>query len=325
METQTLSDFYQESFLTRPAIAGGSPATRATYAADLANLQRYFGERVAERPVTLADLSAELIESAMAWQLARGRSRPTANRLRRSLLAIWNHAHRRGKAPAVEPIEKLAEPKQAPEAWSTDELERLLEATTQLPGKIGGTTAALFWESLIRTVWNTGGRISAVMTTPTRSLNLATGLVTIPWQLQKDREDLLFELLPGTITALQRLDPAGRGLQTIFADWPYDRGVAQWPALNLALRKLIVSAGLRDSVDQVTRKDLWHKVRRSFATYLTAKHGIAVAQSKLGHSSIEVTNRYLDRSKLGELRISEMLIDLQPQRLRVFDPASTAS
>jgi integrase len=44
----------------------------------------------------------------------------------------------------------------------------------------------------------------------------------------------------------------------------------------------------------IMARDLWHKIRRTFATQVHASGGLAMAQTLLGHSSADVTMRYID-------------------------------
>ena len=105
----------------------------------------------------------------------------------------------------------------------------------------------------------------------------------------------------------------------VFDDWPYDRTKEGWPALTLQLKYCLVHGGLRESVKKVTSRDLWHKLRRTFATTMYAESGdIELVRDMLGHSSIDVTYRYIDKTKVGRKMQADYLKDPSPRHLRVF-------
>ncbi len=320
----TLLSFFSDRYCSKATIAAGSPRTVTAYQNDLDRFRQWHRERTGREP-ELDDLTPANIEGAMSWQLGRGRAKPTANKLRRHLLAIRNYAVRCGELPPLAPtqtVDAVKEPHREPDCWTLSQWERILDAATRLRGTVGEVPAAVFAEALLRTVYNTGARISAVMQIKTDLVDLDAGVLLIHAEAQKDAEDLRVTLLPRTVAALRSLGAHGR-LPRLFDDWPHDRKVTQWPALNRLLKRLLVDAGLFASPEAVTRRDLWHKVRRTFATAITAKAGMAVAQSMLGHSSLDVTRRYVDRSKLDVPSAATLLVDPSPGQLRLFTPAAS--
>lgn len=320
----TLLSFFVDRYCQKATIAAGSPRTVTAYRNDVDRFRQWHRERHGREP-ELLDLTPAGIESAMAWQLARGRKKPTANKLRRHLVAVRNYAVRCGELPPLAPtevVESVKEPHREPDCWSMGQWETILEAATRLRGSVGEVPAAVWWEALLRTVYNTGARISAVMGIRCDLVDLAGGVLLIHAEIQKDAEDQRVTLLPRTVAALQALGAHGR-VPRLFDDWPHDRAVVQWPALNRGLKRLLVDAGLFSSPADVTRRDLWHKIRRTFATAITAKAGMAVAQSMLGHSSLDVTKRYVDRSKLDVPSAARLLVDPAPMALRLFTPAAS--
>lgn len=61
-----------------------------------------------------------------------------------------------------------------------------------------------------------------------------------------------------------------------------------------------------------TGKDMFHKLRRSFATFIAAAGGMDLARAYCGHSHQSVTGRYVDPRFAGQRpRIAELFKDLQ--------------
>lgn len=317
----SLLQFFEDVYAKKPTVAGGSPTSAPTIRNDVHNVAKYYRAAVADRPVMLSDMSAELIEGAMAWMLRRGRSPATANKLRRNLVALWHHAYRRGflERPPLD-VPTCKELRKDPEAWSIDEFNGLLEAASRRPGKVGGAVASTWWRALLLTCYGTGARIDVLMRTPADCFDADARTLVLKAELQKQKADQLQKLQRPTAEALAKLDAAGRGLATLFEDWPYDRRQRQWAALNNGLRRIIVDAGLRPSPNQVTRRDLWHRIRRTFGSYVAAKGGPHLAQSLLGHSSLSVTARYLDPRIVHTKSADEVLPEPNTTGLRLFNP-----
>ncbi len=331
----TLNQFFTRFYLNKPSIVSGSKATASFYKCELANFERYFlfwlsqaGEPA--REPTLHDLSKFHIEGAMAYQLReRGVTRPTANKVRRAMRAIWEYAaepdFNLGIAPPPK-IDKYREPKREPTCWSIDEFGQILFAASELDGMVGSIPRSTWFTALLWLVYNSGLRISAAMATQWDWIDMAERrLVVEPefrdddgnmQRVQKDDEGQMVQLLPETVEALRPLLRAGRP-PGVFDDWPYDRGCEQWVALNRVLRTCLIDAGLRPDAESVSKRDYFHKIRRVFATYITIESGIETARQMLGHSTVQVTWRYIDKSKLPQKSQADLLPCPRPQALRI--------
>lgn len=308
----SLSHFF-ETFYCPYRFPGREQSTTAEdYRVQIRNLNAYHAT-LGRGEVMVTDLSSELLSGAVAWQIRRGRSTPTANKLARTIAAVWRLAHRRGIIDTLPVVDRLPEMLREPECWSMEQFTTIIDAAERTEGRVGDIPAGIFWPALLWTVLNTGCRISAVMQAPTQGLDLVGGWIKMPAETQKHRKDMVFDLLPETRAALQTLDPRGRGLATVFGDWPRDRSGRGWRALTKGYRRILDSAGLPGD-----RRDLWHKLRRTFATLIAAKGGESVAQSLLGHSSIHVTRRYLDQRKLQRPSVVALLDIPRGSRLRIY-------
>lgn len=337
-------DYFRLAYVPDRLPGGGHRTTRAEYESQLAKLERYhtrwlatLGE--APRPLVLADLSDQLLKFAMQADVEAGNSASTANKLYRHIKAIGDHAWGADLAPRIR-SKRYKELKREPRAWLPEEVAAIVQAAMVLPGLVGDTpalvgegvvtrcraarpfgevAARVYWTAFVLTKLSLGVRISAHMAIPTQQLDLARGQLLVPAPTQKQRADQVFDLLPSAVEALAALAPAARGLPTLFADWPFDQREG-WRALRRHHEVLLVRAGLFASIAEVSRADHFHKYRKTVATEIAAQKGVDAARVYLGHSSVQVTERYLDARRLARVKISEVLTDPLPPRpqLRLF-------
>jgi integrase len=193
-----------------------------------------------------------------------------------------------------------------------------------MPGTVGQLPANKFFLALILFLLNTGVRINAAMRTPSAGLDLARGWLKVPAHIQKQLSDQHFDLLPLTVEALALISPSRN--TTIFEEWPYDRSEknrkrGKWPALTKRLKRILVNAGIYASVKDVPPTDLFHKMRRCFASFVAAKSSTQTAQDFLGHSDVKVTKPYLDK-RISPARplLSNLLTEMMPAELPTPDP-----
>ncbi len=293
----------------------GQLATIKSYRVDV-NLFNKWMMSQEQRVARVEDLTDTNLKAAMAWLRGQGRALATANRFYRTLKALH------GLAYQIELLEKPLRTKQfkenrrEPEAWLPDEIEAIIRTATKQTGTIGvdHVPANVWGPSLLLFILSTGVRISAAMATPTSRLDLQRGEVLIRAETQKQRADQRFQLLPSAVGYLRKLDAHGRGLVRVFDDWPSDRGVESWPYLNRWLRKIICAAGLRKRRKDCTRTDLFHKLRKTFATQVASRSGLPTACAMLGHSSMDVTKRYIDKRQMSSPDIRELLTDPLAER-----------
>ncbi len=321
----TLMQFFDQVFCLKPEIAGGSPRTIDVYRVDVRLLNKVFRARLLEtepdakvRDMRPSDFATDLIERTMAFQLNQGRSRSTCNRVRRVANSIWNWAQEKGYSEASQKkVSKYREPIREPVAWSIEEFERILFAAGELTGTVGPFSESEWFAALLWTVYNSGVRITAVMAIQWDWIDLGERRLVIEPEVQKDSEGQVVKLIPETVELLRKLQ--GNGKPGVFDDWPFDRGGDTWPALTKVLKRLLIDAGLRADMRSVSRRDLWHKIRRTFATACYEKTGdIELVREWLGHSSSEITWRYIDKSKLNRKSQADVLPIPNPKQLRLF-------
>ena len=79
-----------------------------------------------------------------------------------------------------------------------------------------------------------------------------------------------------------------------------------WPirkdAIHEHFRAILKRAGVYEKGE-----DTWHKMRRTCATHLTAAVGIEAASRQLGHSSVQMTKRYVDPRLTGHHNAADNL------------------
>jgi integrase len=324
------------SFLSRTyarenaRVAGGSKLTIADYMIQVRTLQKFFELELAERdepprPVTIDDIDDPLVAGCMAWMKERGLKERTCNKLRRTIKTIHSFALNEKDLPGRPlRVKKFKEPKKKRFAWRPEQIGRLLEAALSMPGFVGDVPAGKWHYAHLMFLLNTGTRITAAMNTPSATLDLDQGWVTVPAEVQKHDEDEVFDLLPDTIEALRAIRPHRH--KCIFDAWPYDRSVDQWPALLKRLKQMLVRAGLFPSIKDIPKRvEFFHKLRRCFGTFIAIKAGRRAAQEGLGHSHESVTNIYIDDSQMDERpKFRELLADMivtpkhDPQK-KLFD------
>jgi integrase len=303
--TMTVWDFFHDIYrIYHPRLKSRNSVGQ--YESAIRVVDRYWRSKGNAGPVCVSDLSAELVLGA-ASSLVRDpkapRSPATANRLISTIAAIWREAAKRSGAPPVpDDLPEYDVPKRAPVAWSPEELAKMLAEAAKESGYIGPVPASSWFSALLLFVYWTGARITAVMSTRVAALDVQTCTVKIDAEHQKHNADGTYDLPRDLVECLQSFGAEARGLQTLFGDWPYDRGQVGWRALNRRLEKVLIRAGL-----PTTRRDKFHKIRRTFATQITAKRGIAVAQQMLGHSTLKVTEAYVDPRFVPRPKATEIL------------------
>lgn len=247
------------------------------------------------RPPTTADLTNETLARYLGWIRQKGRAAATANKERAQLLALWRFAARRGLLDHWPDVMPEREPAREPEAWFTPQLSKLIKTAATQPGAISGVPAGLWWVAIIKTVYSTGERIGAVLQLRWEHVDLDGGWLLVPAEFRKGQTaDKRFRLTKGAIEALRAIE---RPRRAVVFPWPWCRGTL-WNHFSRILRR----AGLPHG-----RRDKWHRIRRTTASYFEKAGGNASAL--LGHSSRAVTKKYLDSRICGGQQPGDLLPD----------------
>lgn len=272
--TGTLREFFENVY--KPLrLMGRSPGTEKQYQSVLRHWERFTHD------LPLAEADDIAVASVMGALLKRGDSPASANRVLRHLKAIFRFANERKILSELPSVQKVPEPKRAPRAWLIEEVEAILATAQQSPGMILAVPACRFWPSLVLAIYDSGGRVGAITETTPHDLCLRTGMLRLSAEHQKDKEEQLLKLHPQTIQAIQDMGPLNRP-----RIWH-----CQWTAETLTrkFRVIVEASGVEVGHGP---NSLFHRLRRTNASYTKAAGGDP--QRQLGHSTPQVTNRYLD-------------------------------
>jgi integrase/recombinase XerD len=194
--------------------------------------------------------------------------------------------------PAAE-VRPPSAPKRLPKAISTDEVERLLEASS-----VGDTPSALRDRALLEVLYGCGARISEAVGLDVDDVDLDVGAVRLLGKGRKERvvplgsyaceavRAYLVRARPGFAAAGTSAQQArgGRGNPALFLNTRGGRLSRQsaWAALRTAAER----AQLGGHVSP-------HTLRHSFATHLLdGGADVRVVQELLGHASVTTTQIY---------------------------------
>jgi integrase len=235
---------------------------------------------------TFHNLNESCAEAFLIWLKQSNRmANATINKHRRQLAAIWKHAWRKHKvAELPRDLVQLTVPKRLPDAWSAEEVGRILAVAATTPGEFCGIPAGVWWTALILTAYDTGLRIDALLRARVADFDVTRRRLKVWAETQKQNADQAFALHTDTVSAILVTDPSTREL--LFPSPFKDR---EKEPLRSRYRAILSAAGLAHG-----RRDLFHKLRRTSGTAIANAFDLETAQRHLGHSSPKVTASYLD-------------------------------
>lgn len=280
---RTLLKFFQEKYLPIK-LAGRKQDSASNHLRSIDLFSQYL-----EREATFDDLQDDTIEDFSAWALDLPRRAATVRSYITCLLAQWRFAWKRRMVDDLpRDVTKPPLESRVPEAWSQQEMVRLLVACGQTPGTIGGIPARLYWPGLVLLMYDTGLRLGPVLKMKSVYLDFETGWLRIPAADQKGRAEQAFRLHSETLDVLAASKPFSREL---LLPWP-------WTNLSKTLYPRFSQILARADLPHTSR-DKFHKIRRTSATFVADAAGESEAQKHLGHSSLKLTiSHYIDPTKL---------------------------
>ena len=233
------------------------------------------------KTIMLSELCDELISEYMQKMLDQGYARPTINTRRADILAAWRFAYKKKLIDRYPMVDKIKVYRSLPTAWTKEEMTRILAVCGSLPGIVGEHWAKFWWPAFLLTLYNTSARLQAALQTERDKYDPASGWLSIPAEIQKQKVEQKYELSPQTRDAIALIwGPPRRFL------FPWPSNPRQiWPHYE----KILQAAGLA-----TTRRDKFQKIRRTTATHICAVAGMDAACRQLGHSSVDMTRRYVD-------------------------------
>jgi integrase len=247
-----------------------------------------FAEHLGHEP-TLDDIDDLVVAGFLRWRAAtpRKRGKPSAasvskDKSQLTALANWA-AKKRLKRSDGQPVEFLSLPRSkkvrhAPQAFTADEVGRLIRLAKRRIGKIDGKPAAWWWSTILYAAWCTGERIGALLEVRWQDVDLESGHVLFRAETRKGRSsDIQRAIAPDLVHMLR--SHAGQPGEPV---WRWDRCYhSLWPSLRLLCRR----AGVRGTG--------FHRLRKASASYVALGGGDATEH--LGHASPEMTRQhYLD-------------------------------
>ncbi len=220
-------------------------------------------ERWAGRPVAIGEMCDDLLRDFLAWYLTQVRA-PTCNSKRRQLLAAWRCAVDLGLcAQPPGKIRAAPEDLRDPEGWRVEELQRVLSVAAAEPGEIAGVPAWLWWTSLMRVLYFSGERISAVFRAEPKDFEMGDpGGFRVP--KRKNHRGMWHWLPADAIDDCRQLLEHGGPREVM---WP-----VPWSRENRdeRLRAILGRAGVAFGRD---RGGLWYKFRRTAGSLVEAAGG----------------------------------------------------
>lgn len=233
--------------------------------------------------VPVAEIDAAGIRKMMRLLVQHGRSARTVNNYRYGILHLWRAARRYGLTarpmPDREECPKLKEAQRVPTAWTPQQLKLLIAQCRTVPTKRGW--GAHHWEALVCTVYDTSVRIGALMKSKRSAFVAHERRLRIPGEFHKSKRDTVHELHQNTCDLLA----------TLWRPMSDDR-LFPWPwhedEIWRKFRAIVSAAGL-----SATRRDMFHKIRRTSYTYVYVAHGVAAASEHASHTE-DLSRYYLD-------------------------------
>lgn len=251
--------------------------------------------------LSVEELSDEFLGAFMAWRLKKV-TPATVNKDFRNIRSLWLFAAKRPNKYRVPPfrLEELPVEKRLKHCWSLDEVKLILMSCDQEGDLFLDVPAPLWWRALVTLIYDTALRLNALLSTTWGQVEETDDGRLFLWVRaghQKQRADQAFELThaAAAVRALRKALAREPRVSEPILSWPYDKNQVGWPTLWMRLKRILKRAGL-----SATREDLFHKLRRTHATYHLRECGsIAEVQAQLGHSDVKVTWAYIDPTKCG--------------------------
>ena len=275
-----LSQFFRHVFLTRRYV---KPLTESTYRTCINRLNDWHG-----KSVLLSQLTPDLLRQFLR-DYREKHSNASVNQKRRTLMILWRFAYRYGcidrRCPEDWEIPKLPDPQREPEAWTIDELGRIIAAcvVARTVKKNGKLWDSRHWQALFLAIYDTGCRIDELLKTARNDL-AHTGHLKVRGEHRKgSTRDIIRKLHADTMNVVRTFPP-----HPLLFPWPIAKRT-----LWLDVNPILDAAGL-----PVNRRTKFHCVRRTSATHVCAALGLAKASEHMDHGDLNTTKKfYIDKAQ----------------------------
>lgn len=264
------------------ALGTAKPLTILQYGWAVSNYAKWLGRKPKTQDLT--DVNVAAFRDALK---VKGRAATTINARLGALTAIAEFAVKRGCQCAFTHVETLTVPKRVPDSWTPEEVGRIFTSAKQEKGFLGW--GGQEWIALLLAFYDTGARRNAMLTRLKSDVircTMKTGeecwSINFDPEHQKTATGQILAITDETYAAIQQMRPTESDL--LFAV-PY-----KGRSLYHAFTRIVKRAGLSHS-----RRDKFHKIRRTAATQVAKVHGIEQASLLLGHTTVQQTTRnYID-------------------------------
>ena len=274
----TLESYFRENYQPE-CLVGCSPKTLIQYHVSLGHWIRFAG------PMPIDVVDKRTMADFSDWLLP-DRSPATVNKIVRHLMAVFRFAADSDDIAKAPKVKRLRECKAVPLALTVEEFGKVLAAADQEPLSRGGIPGPIWWRALLLACWETGLRVTALLSVRTRDVLFGDSGLYCQADEQKHKEAQWFKLSATTIAAIRGVYHVSNRLL-----WPKHEKNAQ---IARNFRRILDRSGIYAPVGTGL---CFHRLRKSKASYTKAAGGDAT--KALGHSSPSVTERYLDPRIVG--------------------------
>jgi integrase len=251
---------------------------------------RHFARYLKRAPV-FTDLDDAVVTDWLHWLDMDSK---TANGYRSKLICFWKYCFNKRKVEFGPDVPCLREIRAEPVALTLDELGRVLDESRRFnkPATgISGIPAQDYWHSLFLALYDTGVRISALMSVRIDDLNLdaAEPPLLVRGENQKTGKFARRAIHRDTAAVIQQTLEMAPDRELI---WPWDMCHSYMFKFG---REVFERAGIKSN------GKIFHMFRRTACTYVAQKFSIAKAQEFMQHQSMATTiEHYLDVDMLDD-------------------------
>jgi integrase len=246
-------------------------------------------ETFAGRQIDVTDLTP--CEFNRFLDFLRENRRPdTFRTVRGAILTLWRHAHV-NKHTTIEPVglRKIRIRRRSPTAWTPIEVETLIRTAhgrnrSRMPC---GIAYAIWWESLIRTAYDTGMRLGDLLSISRSQITRTKDGAVVKYQASKTEDECYRRLRPTTLAVVDQAIRSNNSHPELI--WPL---WASRDAFYRQFRSLVAAAGIR--------KGTFRYIRRTAVTWADIQTP-GLGQQVAGHKNERVTaESYRDVTQIGQ-------------------------
>ena len=251
-------------------------------------------EKFVGHTVRIDELCDELVNRWLVDLENQGLAAETIKGRRKYVLQLWEYAYREGFTDkARRNVRRIKSTQKPVEAWTIDEVQRLLYVADRLPGEMkSGVRQSLYWGGLIRLAYDTAFRKGDSLRVRPEDIR-ENGVVKIVQQ--KTGYAAAAKLRDETRQIIAEL-PLTPG-KPIF-EWPYD---GRW--FSSHFKKIVEAAGIREGTFKWLRRTSGTQVEK-----LSPGEGTV----QLGHKPPGIAGQhYLDISQLQDDRTQPPPLDTE--------------